>query len=149
MQRFDVWHLEGAATHLRAVVVKDSALQEKPVDRWTAGFRANWESWICPTVYDWFQCKNLLFLRSSLLFPQHCFEDVFIQIPGSGHCLQEWGDKLGFMTSRRSNYGSDRVHCVRASDVNFLKRIILLTWSRVNKDTLVDLLGGWTHHIHP
>lgn len=41
------------------------------------------------------------FLRCSLLFPQHCSEDVFI-CPCLGLCLQEWGDKLGFMTSRRT-----------------------------------------------
>lgn len=56
--------------------------------------------------------------------------------------------QTGFHDFQEDN-GSDRGHCVRASDVTFLKRIILLTWSGVNKDTLVDLLGGWTHHIHP
>lgn len=144
IQRFGVWHLEGAATHPRVVVVKDSALQERPVDTWTAAFRANWESWICPTVYVWFQCKSL-FLRCSLLFPQHCSEDVFI-CPCLGLCLQEWGDKLGFMTSRRTNDGSDRGHCVRASDAT-IKRIILLTWSRVNKDTLIFLGEGLVTYI--
>lgn len=45
------------------------------------------------------------------------------------------------MTSRRTNQGSDRGHCVRASDAT-IKRIILLTWSRVNKDTLIFLGDG-------
>lgn len=120
-----MWHLEGAATHPRVVVVKDSALQEKPEDTWRAGFRANWESWICPTVYVWFQCKSLFFkvqftLSTALL--RGC-----VHLSMFGTLSARVRRQTGFHDFQEDN-GSDRGHCVRASDVTFLNHPTYLEW---------------------
>lgn len=97
-------------------------------------------------LFVWFQCNSLFFkvqftLSTALL--RGC-----VHLSMFGTLSARVRRQTGFHDFQEDN-GSDRGHCVRASDVTFLKRIILLTWSGVNKDTLVDLLGGWTHHIHP